>query len=458
MTYYYKDKYKEAFKYGIEYFYLASKEEKAKGFCSFVIPDNKSDILDLIKMIKSNEYRFYDSKKEFFKFVVAPVFEELHEQKEYKLVCDLAMTYDFQHVVEEVGFEVALSYHECGDNELSKKYYEYLENDSNLVSPASLNNLAMIYSAESDFERAIELRKKALDKSGGEAKYKKRLDDEIDRLRSYKNMMKEDLEAIDSLMDENGWVLNILNNFFEHIDDNGFIECSYRLLPKYLHLDKIKSDEMIHYFMDKKYVRKVGRNEHNIDTQSTVYKVNIEVYNALNEIFDKELLFNDLLMCLNDFTPNKFIELGYTKTLLSKVQSLNDENFREMVNRDLRENVMALITNSYKSSLVITGSIVEALMMYKLHEKEIDKYKFPVRGGNEKTIKVKEMSLSQLITVAEHHRIFSHEALKHSDAIRGYRNLIHPGVEVRKSKDTPIVTEDNVQLAWMVLKKVISEI
>jgi len=63
-----------------------------------------------------------------------------------------------------------------------------------------------------------------------------------------------------------------------------------------------------------------------------------------------------------------------------------------------------------------------------------------------------------LISVAEQHRMFTHETLKHSDAIRGYRNLIHPGVEVRKSKETPIVTEDNVQLAWMVLKKVISEI
>lgn len=458
MFYFSKGKYKEAYKYGIEYYYLAAPEERMKQWCCFVIPNNKKDLLDLIKMIKSSEYRFYDSKKEFFQHILSPVIKELHSQKEYELVCELIKPYEFQHVVEVVGFEVAYSYEECDDHELSKKYYEYLVNDSKLVSAESLNNLAIIYSEESNFEHAIELRKRALEKSEGDAKYKKRLDEEIENYTSYKNMMKEDLESVDSLMDENGWVLNILNNFYEHIDDNGFIECSYRLLPKYLHLNKIKADEMIHYFIDKKYVRKSSSNEHKIDTQSTVYKVNMEVYISLKEIIDKEMVFNDLSVYWNDFTPNKLRELGNVNTLFSKVQLLHDINFREMINRDLRENLIALLTKSYKSSLVISGSIIEAVIMYKLSQNNIEKYKFTFKDGNEKTIKVKEMLLSQLITVAEHHKVISHEALKHSDAIRGYRNLIHPGVEIRKSRDTPAITEDNVLLAWMVVKKVLNEL
>ncbi len=456
MIYFYKEKYKEAFKYGIEYLYIASPEERAEGFCSFVIPDNMNEILDLINLVKSSEYKFHNSKKEFFKFVVSPLIEGLYKLKEYNLVCEIVERYDFEHIVKAVGFEVAYSYRECGDNELSKKYYEYLENDKELVSVASLHNLANIYSDERDYENAVKLRQKAFEKSRGEKRYSESLYKEIERQSNYMNMMKEELEAVNSLRDESGWVLRVLNNFYENAE-NGFIECPYRLLPKFLHLNKIKADEMIQYFIEKKYVRKTSNNEHGIDTQSTVYKVNIEVNNALKEITNCEIIFNELSMFLNDFTPNKLKEFGYDENLLSKVQIISDTNIQDMIIRDLRENIIALITKSFKSSLVISGSIVEALMMHKLKENNIEQHKFEFSGGKDKTIKVENMTLSQLVLVAENYKVFTHEALKHSDAIRGYRNLIHPGVEVRKSADTTIVTEDNALLAWMVTKKVISE-
>jgi hypothetical protein len=458
MIYYYKENYKEAFKYGIEYLYYATPEEKLKGHCSFVIPKSKNEILELIELINSSEFKFYDSKPGFFKVVVSPVIEALFEINEYSLICEMAQRYDFQNVVEVVGFEVAYSYEECGKHELSKKYYEFIVNDSKLVSAASLNNLAFIYSTDGDYEQAIVLRKEAVEKSNGNEDYKKRLNDEIDKYNNVKNIIQEDIEATTFLMDENGWVLNVLNDFYEHQNEDGYIICSYNQLPKFMHLNKIKADEMIHYFMDKNYLRKISQNEHRINTQSTVYKVNNQVYKALMDIFTSESCFNDIIMSFDEFTPNKLIELGYTDEIIKKVEHLQDTDLSEMVKRDLRENLIAMITKSYKSSLVIIGSIVEAIIMYVLKNANIEKYTFSMKDGREKTIKIEEMSLSQLITAAEQHRMFTHETLKHSDAIRGYRNLIHPGVEVRKSQETPIVTEDNVQLAWMVLKKVISEI
>jgi len=341
---------------------------------------------------------------------------------------------------------------------LSKKYYEIIVNDSKLVSAASLNNLAFIYSTDEDYEQAILLRKEAIVKSNGEVVYKNRLNDEIEKYNNIKKMIQEDIEATTILMDENGWSLNVLKYFYEHQNEDGYIICSYKLLPKFMHLNKIKADEMIQYFMDKNYLRKVAQNEHRINTQSTVYKVNKQVYKTLMNIFTSESCFNDIITSFDECTPNKIIELGYTDEIVKKIEHLQDSELREMVKRDLRENVIAMITKSYKSSLVIIGSIVEAIIMYMLKKANIEKYTFSMKDSREKTIKIEEMSLSQLISVAEQHRMFTHETLKHSDAIRGYRNLIHPGVEVRKSKETPIVTEDNVQLAWMVLKKVISEI
>lgn len=433
MIYYYKDNYKEAFKYGIEYFYLATPEEKLKEYCSFVIPKSKNGLLELIELINSSEFKLYDSKPEFLKVLGSPVIEALFKIKEYSLICEMAQRYDFQNVVEAVGFEVAFSYEECGKHELSKKYYEFLVNDTRLVSAASLNNLTLKYSTDGDYEQAIVLRKKAVEKSNDDAVYKKRLNDEIEKCNNAKNMILEDIKATTFLMDENGWVLNVLNDFYEHQNEDGYIICSYKLLPKFMHLNKIKADEMIQYFIDKNYLRKVAQNEHRINTQSTVYKVNNQVYKSLMDIFTSESCFNDIIKSFDEFTPNKIIALGYTDEMVKKVEHLQDTDLSEMVMRDLRENLIAMITKSYKSSLVIIRSIVEAIIMYMLKKANIERYIFSMKGGREKTIKIEEMSLSQLITVAEQHRMFTHETLKHSDAIRGYRNLIHPGVEVRKS-------------------------
>lgn len=106
----------------------------------------------------------------------------------------------------------------------------------------------------------------------------------------------------------------------------------------------------------------------------------------------------------------------------TSLRFINDDFLRFAIERDLNELEVCLTAGAYKAAMVLAGSIVEAVL--------VDHYLSFPRKIDEQN-KILSMSLSSLIDWAEDDQIISKTTKVLSVVIKSYRNLIHPGRELR---------------------------
>lgn len=125
---------------------------------------------------------------------------------------------------------------------------------------------------------------------------------------------------------------------------------------------------------------------------------------------------------------------------------VNDETFQKILERDYEEVQKCLETKSSKSVLVLSGSIVEALLSDYFTEN------LPI---GQKYVTILSTTLSALLDFAEEGGIITKSEKNLATVIKDYRNLIHPGREVRKSEQFDFET---AQLAFHILNLLIKKI
>jgi uncharacterized protein YutE (UPF0331/DUF86 family) len=69
--------------------------------------------------------------------------------------------------------------------------------------------------------------------------------------------------------------------------------------------------------------------------------------------------------------------------------------------------------------------------------------------------RLERWGLDRVLDVALEAKIISENLYHWGHGIRGFRNLVHPGVEQRKSIE---VSRENAEMAWNVIKRLLSEI
>jgi len=131
---------------------------------------------------------------------------------------------------------------------------------------------------------------------------------------------------------------------------------------------------------------------------------------------------------------------------MTKFDFINDDKFREILERDFVELNTCIETKASKSVLILAGSIIETILTdYFIN--------FPIDGLTEK--KVLNMDLFPLIELAKDNGLISQSTKELSTVIKNYRNLIHPGREIRKNEnfdyDTAVVAKS---LLNIILKEI----
>ena len=131
---------------------------------------------------------------------------------------------------------------------------------------------------------------------------------------------------------------------------------------------------------------------------------------------------------------------------------IKDEKLKEIIRRDYSEIVKNFATECYKSVIILCGGIIEALLLYKLRENE------QVAKKSNKAPKeddIEKWDLNHLIEVATDIKIIKEPAInKLSHSVRDYRNLIHPGKELKSGLK---VKPEEAKIAFEVLNILIRE-
>jgi hypothetical protein len=107
---------------------------------------------------------------------------------------------------------------------------------------------------------------------------------------------------------------------------------------------------------------------------------------------------------------------------------IKDNELRKLIIADYEEARRSLTARNYKSTILLCGSSIEALLTSVVLDSNIP-------GLNREKL-LQSFTLAALIELAQKHNIIAEKTLLlHLESLRLYRNMIHPGVQIRKSID-----------------------
>jgi hypothetical protein len=135
-----------------------------------------------------------------------------------------------------------------------------------------------------------------------------------------------------------------------------------------------------------------------------------------------------------------------------------DPDLRSMMERDYQEIPRCLATEGYKAATVMCGSVMEALLLDALlaDEAKATQSAMSLKGSIGKVPNdLGKWTLKQMIAVAQDLQILPKEIGGMSEALREYRNLIHPAVGIRKQMRAE---EEEATLAYSALRVIIKNL
>jgi hypothetical protein len=108
---------------------------------------------------------------------------------------------------------------------------------------------------------------------------------------------------------------------------------------------------------------------------------------------------------------------------------INDSNLRGIIERDFAEVQRAYISECWKSVIILSGGTIEAILTDLLLQNSVQTFSSSA-APNQKDIT--RWNLSDLINICVDLDLISHGVEKLSHPIREYKNLVHPGRELRE--------------------------
>lgn len=169
------------------------------------------------------------------------------------------------------------------------------------------------------------------------------------------------------------------------------------------------------------------------------------------------LLQEKVLATSDAISMDSLEEIGYTDQFRRKLLSIQDSEMCIILQRDIWECAIAVVAKQDKMATIMSGSIIEALLMLKLKEQGIQKYDIsPIsKGKKAQNYPVNEMGLNELLYVADQKGILNKNSYHLGHYIRDYRNVVHPAKELRMSEK---VSHENVLTMWSILKRLVSDL
>lgn len=392
---------------------------------------SKSEINKRIKEINSSLAN--DNDSEAIELVIS-LFEDLQKEKLYS---DIVKIYDeikhkFQSIDDLYCFELAYALVELKKPDDAEEVYDYL-NLTNPDNTAVLNNLSNLKKQKKKYKEAYELIKKAYQLDSSDAiisnNYEslKQIIEEIDtKEKKFKN-------AVTYLSKENQFVVTKLESFYSNVKKDKDFKNNLIAIPKWkfkvlMQTDDIKAESLKDQWLDKGYILNTGnRDEHYV----YIYEVNPYIEKEIAEI--KVISINPKwIKGIENIEITKLTSLGYFKRKKS-LKKLK-KKYKTIIERDFDELVLNYILGNDKSVIVLSGSIIETVLIFYLEKQKIQKVDYEI--NNKKVSKdLYDCNLNDLLMYADNEKFLAKQYVHLGNISRIYRNFIHPGKEVKEIEE-----------------------
>lgn len=151
-------------------------------------------------------------------------------------------------------------------------------------------------------------------------------------------------------------------------------------------------------------------------------------------------------------------QLGKThkKVIYSLLETIANGNMKEYIRQDLSDVENCISIGAWKSAIILCGSVLEAILSDWINQidKEVIRRVFLDLYPAKKFKKTSDLSLEQLIDIAERIGLIHGYHATISDGIRNFRNLIHPNVLLRqKIEPNKAIAEIGKQIILAILQE-----
>lgn len=362
---------------------------------------------------------------------VDDLISELHEAKNYGFVVDLYKS-DFLYLRSNLNsFEVAYALNEQGFKGEAEQIYEFITSRSPKNSSA-INNLSNIKKEKGNIDEAFDLIQRA---------YKIDPKDEIIS-RNYENLLsivreKDQIaqnyqHALTYLPKENEFVIQKLSAFFVSARNDKDFRNNQLPIPRWkfkvmMSTDEQKALSLLEQWLGKGYVRKTGERG---DFGEYIYEFNPFLLKELIKIKPKKIN-PDWLKGIESLNVDNLKSLSYY-TVIHAAEKVK-KSIRTILQRDLDELFLNHIMHNHKAVVILSGSIVEILLLYYLEKKKVKDISYQKHN---RTIskKLYDCDLGDMLSYFEQNRVLGDIVVHMGNISRIYRNFVHPGKELREQE------------------------
>jgi tetratricopeptide (TPR) repeat protein len=356
---------------------------------------------------------------------------ELHGDKNYAFIAELYRKNFLGLRNTLMSFEVAYALNEQGFKVDAEEVYDTIV-PKEPENSAALNNLSNIKKERGFIEEAFDLIQRAYEIEPADEIISRNYNNLLSIVREREQITQSYQHSLIYLPKENEFVLQKLQSFFVSAKMDRDFKDNRMPIPKWklkvmMRTDEQKAFSLLDQWLKKGYVCKTGdRGAYG----EYIYEFNPFLLKELSKIKPKKINPQWLqgIELLN-------IETLENMSYFNIIQSIEKakKSIRTILRRDIDELFLNYVMKNNKTVVILSGSIVETLLIYYCEKKQIKHISYQRQN---KTIskKLYESDLGDLLSYYESTKLLGDVFVHMGNISRIYRNFVYPGKELREQE------------------------
>lgn len=329
-------------------------------------------------------------------------------------------------------FEIAYALSETDHLDEAESIYEYLLKYE-AHNTAILNNLSHIKHLKKHISEAFELIRKAYELVPQDKIIAGNYHHLLTITQEKEAIQKKYKEALALLTNEKDVMIEKLRTFLTNLSQEPEYSDYHVPIPtwKFSFLMEIPEEQceiVLTDWLKKGYLRSTRMRDKQL---VPIYEVNPYLTRELEKIEPKQIPLK-WIHGLEELTIENLERFSYF-SLLRKIRKI-DEKYRGIAERDLNELFFNYLMKNEKAVIVLSGSLVEVVLLYYCEKKNITKIYRQRKNNRTEKRDLYECDLAEILFYLQEKKMLGDIFVHVGNIARIYRNYIHPGKELRESE------------------------